>query len=131
MLRKDNWIETRQIGGRGTVNAYVINDRIAWNGKRDGIRYSLFSARVIASEEEQPDRQDLGQQPPLRQILAFIRANSSSHPVLACLRLHSPFLMGWNPTCRRQPKGTSLDARFMQRGAQQRQSRFMQRYETP
>ena len=68
LLRKDNWIETRQIGGRGTVNAYVINDRVAWNGKRDGIRYSLFSARVIVSEEEQPDRQDLGQQPPLRQI---------------------------------------------------------------
>ena len=68
LLRRDNWIETRQIGGRGTVNAYVINDRVAWNGKRDGIRYSLFSARVIASEEEQPDRQELGQQPPLRQI---------------------------------------------------------------
>lgn len=68
LLRKDNWIETRQIGGRGTVNAYVINDRVAWNGKRDGIRYSLFSARVIVSEEEQPDRQELGQQAPLRQL---------------------------------------------------------------
>lgn len=67
-LRKDNWIETRQIGGRGTVNAYVINDRVAWMGKRDGIRYSLFSARVIISEEEQPDRDQIGQQPPLRQI---------------------------------------------------------------
>lgn len=68
LLRKDNWIETRQIGGRGTVNAYVINDRVAWNGKRDGIRYSLFSARVIISEEEQPDREELNHQQPLRQI---------------------------------------------------------------
>lgn len=68
VLRKDNWIETRQIGGRGTVNAYVINDRVAWTGKRDGIRYSLFSARVIISEEEQPDKDQIEQQTPLRQL---------------------------------------------------------------
>ena len=68
LLQSDNWIETRQIGGRGTVNAYIINDRVAWNGKRDGIRYSLFSARVILSEEEQPDRDQLDQQQPLRQL---------------------------------------------------------------
>ena len=67
LLQSDNWIETRQIGGRGTVNAYIINDRVAWNGKRDGIRYSLFSARVILSEEEQPDRDQLDHQQPLRQ----------------------------------------------------------------
>jgi hypothetical protein len=63
-----NWIEIRQIGDRGTVNAYVINDRVAWNGKRDGLRYSLFSAAVILSEEEQPDREELEQQEPLRML---------------------------------------------------------------
>ena len=68
VLKNDNWIEMRQIGGRGTVNAYIINDRIAWNGKRDGIRYSLFSARVVVSEEEQPDRAQIENQPPLRKI---------------------------------------------------------------
>lgn len=49
-----NWIQVRQVGERGTVNAYIINDRVAWSGKRDGIRYSLFSAAVVVSDREQP-----------------------------------------------------------------------------
>lgn len=68
ILTSDNWIEMRQIGGRGTINAYVINDRVAWNGKRDGIRYSLFSARVVIAEDEQPDQDQIGQQEPLRRL---------------------------------------------------------------
>ena len=67
-LEADNWIEVRQIGQSGTVNAYVINDRVAWTGKRDGIRYSLFSAAVVVSEDEQPDREELGRQEPLRPL---------------------------------------------------------------
>lgn len=68
LLKRDRWIEMRQIGGRGTVNAYIINDRVAWSGKRDGIRYSLFSARVVVSEAEQPDQDQLDQLEPLRRI---------------------------------------------------------------
>lgn len=68
LLSNDNWIEIRQVGGRGTVNAYIINDRVAWSGKRDGIRYSLFSANVVVSDDEQPDAQDLGKQEPLRRL---------------------------------------------------------------
>ena len=68
VLVEDRWIEVRQVGQNGTVNAYIINDRVAWTGKRDGIRYSLFSASVIVSDEEQPDRDQLGQQEPLRRI---------------------------------------------------------------
>jgi DNA-binding transcriptional MocR family regulator len=30
VLSQDKWIEIRQIGESGTVNAYVINDRVAW-----------------------------------------------------------------------------------------------------
>lgn len=71
VLVEDRWIETRQIGERGTVNAYIVNDRVAWNGKRDGIRHSLFSAEVIVSEEEQPDREQLGKQEPLRRLPRF------------------------------------------------------------
>lgn len=67
-LTDGNWIEVRQIGDRGTINAYVINDRVAWNGKRDGLRYSLFSAAVVISEEEQPDRDTLGTQPSLQNL---------------------------------------------------------------
>lgn len=68
VLKADNWIEVRQLGNAATVNAYIVNDRVAWTGKRDGIRYSLFSAAVVVSEEEQPDRDTLGQQAALRRI---------------------------------------------------------------
>lgn len=72
-LRDRNWIEIRQVGQRGTVNAYIINDRVAWTGKRDGIRYSLFSAAVVLSDVEQPDRDQLGQQEPLRRVPSLLR----------------------------------------------------------
>ena len=68
VLVADRWIEVRQVGQNGTVNAYIVNDRIAWTGKREGIRYSLFSASVIVSDEEQPDRHEIGRQLPLRQV---------------------------------------------------------------
>lgn len=68
VLKERNWIEIRQIGLNGTVNAYVVNDRVAWSGKRDGIRYSMFSAAILVSDDEQPDQQNLGNQPPLEQI---------------------------------------------------------------
>ena len=68
LLCEENWLEIRQIGGRGTVNAHIINDRVAWSGKREGIRYSLFSANVIVSEDEQPDAPQLGAQEQLRHV---------------------------------------------------------------
>jgi len=68
ILAEDRWIEIRQIGENGTVNAHIINDRVAWSGPREGIRYSLFSAAVIVSEAEQPDSDQLGKQRPLRRL---------------------------------------------------------------
>ena len=68
VLAKERWIEVRQIGERGTVNAHIVNDRVAWTGARDGLRFSLFSATVVLSSDEQPDRAELGQQEPLRQL---------------------------------------------------------------
>lgn len=68
VLRDGNWIEVRQIGPTGTANAYIINDRVAWYGNREGMRYSLFSATVLVSEDEQPDREELGRQAPLQRI---------------------------------------------------------------
>lgn len=73
VLQEDRWIEVRQIGQNGTVNAYVINDRVAWTGPRDGIRYSLFSASVVLSDEEQPDRASIGQQAALRSVPSLFR----------------------------------------------------------
>lgn len=68
LLRDDRWLETVQVGGSGTTNAYVVNDRVAWTGKRDGIRFSLFSAAVIATDDEQSDRSRLGREEPLRKL---------------------------------------------------------------
>lgn len=68
VLEEGRWIEIRRLGPTGTVNAYVINDRVAWYRSRDDLRHSLFSAEVIISADEQPDRDELGQQEPLRHL---------------------------------------------------------------
>lgn len=68
VLREQGWIEVRQIGPTGTACAYIVNDRVAWTGKRDGIRYSLFSAAILISDDEQPDREELGAQPSLHRL---------------------------------------------------------------
>jgi len=55
-LIKGNWIQTISIGsGRGSTLAYVVNSRVAWADKRDNLRYALFNARVLVSEEDNPD----------------------------------------------------------------------------
>jgi hypothetical protein len=68
MLADYHFIEIRQIGDRGTVNAYVVNTNVAWTGPRDGIRYALFSAAVVISDQEQPDRDALDKREPLQQF---------------------------------------------------------------
>ena len=68
VLKAGRWIEVRQIGDRGTVNAYVLNRNVVWSGPRDGIRYALFSAAVVVSDQEQPDKDFLDQGEPLRAL---------------------------------------------------------------
>ena len=68
MLEEHRWLEVRQIGERGTVNAFIINDRVAWFGDRDSLRYSSFSAAIVLSAEEQPDKEELGRQAPLHRL---------------------------------------------------------------
>jgi len=67
-LEEGRWIEIRRLGPTGTVNAYVINDRVVWYRSRDELRHSLFSAEVIVSANEQPDKKELDQQEPLRRL---------------------------------------------------------------
>lgn len=68
LLRRDLWLEVRQVGNRGTVNAYVINDRVAWTDARQNLRLSLFSAAVIIDARDQPDEPELGEQAELRRL---------------------------------------------------------------
>lgn len=67
-LKKGNWIQVRQIGDAGTVNAYIVNDRVAWTGARDGIRFSLFSAEILVTNLEQPPTAALDDQTPLLRL---------------------------------------------------------------
>jgi hypothetical protein len=48
------WIQVVQVGSSATVNAYVINDRVAWTEGRDKLRLSLFNAVVVADAADQP-----------------------------------------------------------------------------
>jgi hypothetical protein len=67
-LEKGNWVEKRQIGVTGSINAYVLNERVAWHRARDDRRYALFSAQVVVAADDQPDKDELGQQEPLQRL---------------------------------------------------------------
>lgn len=104
VLAQDKWIEIRQIGESGTVNAYVINDRVAWTRNRDGLRYSLFSAAVVVSEEEQRDREELGKLEPLRKVPSLFRDETQLPSGPGLPPPSQPFLSDMEPdlpaTCR-------------------------------
>jgi hypothetical protein len=55
-LEKGNWIQVVKLGVAGTVNAYVINSRVAWCDLRDNKKMAIFSARIVADVEEQDER---------------------------------------------------------------------------
>ena len=102
-LVAENWLEVRQIGQTGTACAYVLNHRVAWSGKRDNIRYSLFSATVIAASDEQPDSHELGEQQPLRQLPRLFRENANCQQVKANRPPASRPFPVWNRTFPRCP----------------------------
>jgi hypothetical protein len=53
-LVADNWIQSVSLGGAGTVNAYIVNDQVAWGEARGSMpRVSVFSARIIADIDDQ------------------------------------------------------------------------------
>ena len=94
-LVQNRWIEVRQIGDNGTVNAHILNDRVVWSGPRDGIRFSLFSATVIISDEEQPDREELDRQEPLQKLPLLSENQLPTGPGLP--PPSQPFLHGMEP----------------------------------
>lgn len=108
MLKEHRWIETRQIGDRGTVNAYIINDRVAWSGPREGIRYSLFTANVVISDAEQPDSNTLDHQEPLRKLPSLYPGEQQLPSGDGLPPESQPSLEEWNLTCRRRSKEYTL-----------------------
>lgn len=79
-LQQDKWIEVVQIGGKGGALAYVVNDRVAWGTNRNGLRYSRFSAQVIASISEQPDADTIDERPRLRQVPTLMYGDERQLP---------------------------------------------------
>lgn len=76
VLKDGQWIDVRQIGPTGTACAYIINDRVAWTGARDGIRYSMFSANVVIADFEQPDGIELDRQKPLERLPSVFKGEN-------------------------------------------------------
>ena len=54
-LVAERWVSVVKLNGPGTVNAYVVNDRVAWGQPRDQLRLSVFSATVIADFGDQEE----------------------------------------------------------------------------
>jgi len=52
-LRADNWIDVVQLGGKGGVNAYLVNSRVAWADSRNRLGTAAFTARVLVRQVEQ------------------------------------------------------------------------------
>lgn len=52
VLVKEKWIQVVSLG-KGATNAYVVNSMVAWSQNRENLKYSTFSARVIADSEDQ------------------------------------------------------------------------------
>jgi len=52
-LREDRWIETVSLGGKGGVNAYVVNCKVAWQQDRNQKHLAVFDATIVASRDEQ------------------------------------------------------------------------------
>ena len=54
-LVAQRWISVVKLNGPGTVSAYVVNDRVAWGERRDNLPLSVFSATVVADQEDQEE----------------------------------------------------------------------------
>lgn len=52
-LKAGNWVQVLQIGGKGGALAFVVNSRVGWATRRDKIHMAAFTAKVIASGQEQ------------------------------------------------------------------------------
>src|SRR3546814_9960409 len=69
-----------------TLFRSVLNDRVVWSGPREGLRYSLFSATVVVSDSEQPDRDTLGKKEPQRH-LPPIRSEEHTSELQSLMRI--------------------------------------------
>lgn len=77
VLEKDRWIQVISLG-KGATNAYVVNSMVAWSQVRENLKYSTFSAKVIADADEQSNK--LSTKNDLRKIPVLFSANEQQLP---------------------------------------------------
>jgi hypothetical protein len=99
-LVAERWVQVVKLNGPGTVNAYVVNDRVAWGQPRDQLRLSAFSATVVADHDDQDpattDSTDLRRIPTLypgeQQLPSGPHEDPPSQPCLPDMEPDLPFL---------------------------------------
>ena len=99
-LVAERWVQVVKLNGPGTVNAYVVNDRVAWGQPRDQLRLSAFSATVVADQDDQDpatmDSTDLRRIPTLypgeQQLPSGPHEDPPSQPCLPDMEPDLPFL---------------------------------------
>ena len=99
-LVAERWVQVVKLNGPGTVNAYVVNDRVAWGQPRDQLRLSAFSATVVADHDDQDpatlDHTDLRRIPTLypgeQQLPSGPHEDPPSQPCLPDMEPDLPFL---------------------------------------
>lgn len=52
-LKAGNWVQVLQLGGKGGALAFVVNSRVGWAAKRNKLHMAVFTAKVLASSQEQ------------------------------------------------------------------------------
>lgn len=107
-LVADNWIQCVSMGGAGTVNAYVVNDQVAWGQPRAQMpRVSTFSARVIADIDDQSEH-------------TLTRSGLRRIPVLYPNELQLPTGPGQEPPSQPAIPGMEIDLPALQGDAAER-----------
>jgi DNA-binding transcriptional MocR family regulator len=94
-LAAERWIQAVRLNGPGTINAYVVNSRVAWAQPRAELRMSLFHAAVIADVEDQDVvTMDVT---PLRQIPSMLSGERQLPTGEGLPPPSQPFLEGLEP----------------------------------
>lgn len=107
LLEQQQWIEVVKLGGKGGALGYVVNSRVAWAGARDGSRYAVFNARVLASDTEQDA--PLDGRPKLRQVPILQRGEVAIPSGPGLPPPSQPILPGLEPVAYRDSQGREFD----------------------